>query len=107
MEEDQPNALLLEETICDGDAGVELGGSATPQNNSAEQWTQTLKKIVNSVVVLKVVSFYIFQNKIAASLRHRSTITITPFSLCRPKLALSILNQLEAATPLDSSSIKH
>lgn len=61
MEEEQPNALLLEEftsqiEICDGDAGIELGGSATPQNNTAEQWTQTLKKIVNSVVVLKVVS---------------------------------------------------
>jgi hypothetical protein len=62
MDEDQPNALLLEEltqTIdaCDGDAGIELGSSvATPQNNTAEQWSQTLKKIVNSVVVLKVVS---------------------------------------------------
>jgi len=61
MSEDQPNALLLEELtqtieITDGDAGTELGGSATPQNNTAEQWTQTLKNIVNSVVVLKVVS---------------------------------------------------
>lgn len=61
MDEDQPNALLLEEIratieVCDGDAGIELGGSATPENNTAEQWTQTLKKIVNSVVVLKVVS---------------------------------------------------
>jgi hypothetical protein len=61
MDEDQPNALLLEEitqtiSICDGEAGIELGGSLTPQNNTAEQWTKTLKKIVNSVVVLKVVS---------------------------------------------------
>lgn len=61
MGEDQPNALLLEELtqtieICDGDAGIELRGSATPQNNTAEQWAQTLKSIVNSVVVLKVVS---------------------------------------------------
>ena len=66
MGEDQPNAQLLEEftqTIKICDAGIELGGSATPQNNTAEQWKQTLKNIVNSVVVLKVVSlldFYYF-----------------------------------------------
>ncbi|KAL4517828.1 hypothetical protein Ndes2526A_g02205 [Nannochloris sp. 'desiccata'] len=72
MGEDQPNALLLEELtqtieICDGDAGIELRGSATPQNNTAEQWAQTLKSIVNSVVVLKVTQTRAFDTEAAGS----------------------------------------
>ena len=59
MDEDHTNALLLDEIPPSEieDAGILdiSGGSGTPPN-TAEQWKQTLKKIANSVVVLKVVS---------------------------------------------------
>lgn len=116
MDEDQANALLVEEIgpfrSEMGDAGLDVsGGPGTPPNN-AEQWKQTLNKIANSVVVLKVVSiskqFLIFDAEHAANPPPSSppkhnflTINLFPvlfFPPCRPKLEHLIPKQREAAT---------
>lgn len=101
MDDEQGNPSLLEAANLEGDAALEVEYSG--QRSAAEQWKETLKRIINCVVVLKVVSKPCKRHQAGDGPLPPGTSPPPPPTPFRPKLVPSIPRAQAAATPRDSS----